>query len=77
LELWAETARRWDRLGRMHDAAYCRWRGAQVALTAGQGTIALRLLRRAAREAGEHVPLSTAIAETAQQASRAQQEAQT
>jgi hypothetical protein len=77
LELWADAARQWDRLSRPHDAAYCRWRAAQVALRAGQGTIALRLLRRAAREAREHIPLSTAIAETAQQASRAQQEAQT
>ena len=47
-----------------HDAAYCRWRGAQVALATGQGTVAARLLRRAARDAREHVPLSTAIAET-------------
>jgi len=75
LELWAETARRWDRLGRLPDAAYCRWRGAQVALTAGQGTIALRLLRRAAREAREHVPLSLAIAETAGHVSRMPQQA--
>ena len=68
LELWSEPTRHWDRLGRMHDAAYCRWRGAQVALTATQGTIAMRLLRRAAREAREHVPLSAAINETVRQA---------
>jgi hypothetical protein len=67
LELWADAARHWDRLGRPHDAAYCRWRGAQVALATGQGTIALRLLGRAAREAREHVPLSSAVAATAQQ----------
>ena len=68
LEPWVDAARQWDRLGRPHDAAYCRWRGAQVALAGGQGTIALRLLRRAAGEAREHVPLSSAIAETAEQA---------
>jgi len=64
-ELWAEAARRWDGLHRPHDAAYCRWRGAQSALGIGHGTIALRLLRRAARDAREHVPLSEAIARTA------------
>ena len=47
LELWATAAGEWDKLSRPHDAAYCRWRGAQVALATGQGTIALRLLRRA------------------------------
>ena len=56
LELWADGRRHWDRLGRPHDAAYCRWRGAQVALATGQGTVAARLLRRAARDAREHVP---------------------
>jgi tetratricopeptide (TPR) repeat protein len=70
LELWATAAREWDELSRPQDAAYCRWRGAQVAIATGQGTIALRLLRRAAREAREHVPLSTAIAETTERARR-------
>ena len=55
------------------DAAYCRWRGAQVALATDQGTIALRLLRRATREAREHVPLSAAIAETTDKARRTPQ----
>ncbi len=73
LELWATAAGEWDKLSRPHDAAYCRWRGAQVALATDQGTIALRLLRRAAREAREHVPLSTAIAETTEKARRATQ----
>ncbi len=67
LELWAVASRHWDGLGRPHDAAYCRWRGAQVALATGQGTLAARLLRRAAADAREHVPLSTAIAETSAQ----------
>ena len=64
LPLWATAAGEWDKLTRPHDAAYCRWRAAQVALATDQGTIALRLLRRAAREAGEHVPLSAAIEES-------------
>jgi hypothetical protein len=68
LELWAEAARQWERLGRSHDAGYSRWRGAQVALASGQRTVALRLLRRAAREAREHVPLSSAVVATAGQA---------
>ncbi len=71
LELWATAAGAWDKLSRPHDAAYCRWRGAQAALAIDQGTIALRLLRRAVREAREHVPLSAAIAETTEKARRA------
>ncbi|MFC7496597.1 MULTISPECIES: ATP-binding protein [unclassified Nocardioides] len=65
VDLWASAAREWSRIGRPFDAAYCSWRGAQVALLTGQGSVALRLLRRAAREARDHVPLSAAIAETA------------
>ena len=62
---WTDAAARWDRLHRPHDAAYCRWRGAQEAMANGQGTIAAKLLRRAARDAREHVPLASVIAETA------------
>ena len=65
VELWVAPARTWDTLARPHDAAYCRWRGAQVALRDGQGTVAGRLLKRAAKDAREHVPLSQAIATTA------------
>ncbi len=64
VEHWADAARAWDAISHPHDAAYCRWRGAQVALAAGQGTVASRLLRRAARDAREHVPLSAAVAAT-------------
>ena len=60
--VWAGAARLWDGLGRPHDAAYCRWRGAQVALRDRQGTVAARLLKRAATDAREHVPLSAAVA---------------
>ncbi|TGN64083.1 XRE family transcriptional regulator [Nocardioides eburneiflavus] len=62
---WVRAALEWDRLARPHDAAYCRWRAAQSALRSGQGTIAARLLKRAAADAREHVPLSRAIAATA------------
>ena len=58
---WAHAAALWDPLTRPHDAAYCRWRAAQCALREGQGTIARRLLKRAALDAREHVPLSEAI----------------
>jgi tetratricopeptide (TPR) repeat protein len=68
VETWLIAASAWDKLARPHDAAYCRWRGAQVALSTGQGTVAMRLLSRATREAREHVPLSAAITETAGQA---------
>jgi hypothetical protein len=59
---WADAATLWDALGRPHDAAYCRWRGAEAALRDGQGTVAARLLKRAATDAREHVPLAGAIA---------------
>jgi hypothetical protein len=62
---WARAASEWDTWTHPHDAAYCRWRGAQACLATGQGTLAGRLLRRAAKDAHEHVPLSAAIAETA------------
>jgi hypothetical protein len=61
---WTDAAAEWDALTRPHDAAYCRWRAAQAAFREGQGTVAARLLKRAATEAREHVPLSRAIAAT-------------
>ncbi|HET6940512.1 MAG TPA: AAA family ATPase, partial [Nocardioides sp.] len=65
VEGWAGAAALWEQLGRPHDAAYCRWRAGQVALAAGQGTVARRLLRRAVADARQHAPLSEAIAATA------------
>ncbi len=62
---WITAADSWSALSWPHHAAYCRWRGAQAALREGQGTVAARLLKRAAADAREHVPLSTAIRETA------------
>lgn len=64
-DLWDRAASGWGRLHRPHDAAYCRWRAAQCALREGRGTLAARLLTRAASDAREHVPLSEAIAATA------------
>jgi tetratricopeptide (TPR) repeat protein len=61
---WVDAASGWDRLTHPHDAAYCRWRGARVALREGRGTLAHRLLARAAADAREHVPLSRVIAAT-------------
>jgi hypothetical protein len=68
LPLWSTAASEWDQVNRPHDAAYCRWRGAQAALATGHGTVALRVLRHAARQAREHAPLSVAITETKAQA---------
>jgi tetratricopeptide (TPR) repeat protein len=60
-EHWISAAAAWDRLARPHDAAYCRWRGAQLARATGRSDVASKLLRRAARDARQHVPLCTAI----------------
>jgi hypothetical protein len=62
---WVAAAVEWDRILRPHDAAYCRWRAGQEALREGQGTLAARLLRRAATDARTHEPLARAIAGTA------------
>ena len=62
---WTDPASTWDRLDLPHDAAYCRWRGAQAALRDGQGTLGRRLLARAATDARTHVPLRLAIGATA------------
>jgi tetratricopeptide (TPR) repeat protein len=67
LDRWVAAAVAWDHLARPYDAAYCRWRGAQVALATSQGTTARRLMRRATADARGHVPLSDAIGRTAGQ----------
>jgi hypothetical protein len=64
IEHWHRAANSWGQLTRPHDASYCRWRAAQIALRMGQGTLADRLLKQAAADAREHVPLSDAIAAT-------------
>jgi hypothetical protein len=57
VDLWVAAATDWDKNRRPHESAYCRWRAARVALEVGQATIAGTLLRLAARDAREHVPL--------------------
>ena len=64
VDCWARAASPWDRLGRPHESAYCRWRGAQVALRDGRGTVAIRLAGRARKDARQHVPLADAAAAT-------------
>jgi tetratricopeptide (TPR) repeat protein len=64
VEMWVAAASEWDTVTRPHDSAYCRWRGAEIALATGQATLAHRLLNRAARDAREHVPLLAAIRRT-------------
>ncbi len=64
VEPWIHAAAAWDERARPFDAAYCRWRGAQAALSTGHGTAAGALLRRAARDARSHVPLQGAIMRT-------------
>jgi hypothetical protein len=66
VEQWSLAATSWDAFSSPHDAAYCRWRASQVALREGQGAVAARLLKRAATEAREHVPLQAAIRATGQ-----------
>ncbi len=71
VEHWVVAAAAWQAAGRPHDAAYCRWRAAQVAMDTRQAALATKLLRRATREAREHVPLLRAIEKTAAGARRA------
>jgi hypothetical protein len=70
VELWVAAATEWDKIRRPHDAAYCRWRAAQVALATGQATMATTLLRKARRQAREHVPLLQDIAATGEHQER-------
>jgi hypothetical protein len=64
VEVWVGAAAAWDDLKRPHDAAYCRWRAAQVAVRDGRATAATRLAHRAAADARQHVPLAEAVAAT-------------
>jgi hypothetical protein len=65
-DLWVAAVKEWDTIGRLFEASYARWRGAQAALATGHGTLANRLLQRAAKEARDHIPLAQAIRETQQ-----------
>jgi hypothetical protein len=59
--LWRNADSTWRILRRPHDAAYCRWRAAQAEIYDGNGTVALRLLARAAADAHGHEPLLAQI----------------
>ncbi|MCY4727086.1 AAA family ATPase [Nocardioides sp. STR2] len=64
LPLWVGAAEQWDLVGRPHEAAYSRWRGAEVALRENRDVLAGRLLRRAHAQARGHVPLLGVIDRT-------------
>jgi DNA-binding CsgD family transcriptional regulator len=67
--LWEQAATRWDALTRPHRAAYARWRQTEALLThQGGRTEAAHVLPTAARQAAQHVPLSTAIHDLARRA---------
>jgi DNA-binding NarL/FixJ family response regulator len=60
---------KWDRLGRPHRAAYCRWRQAEALLTRRDTRAqAETALQRAAEQARRHIPLTTVIADLARRA---------
>ncbi len=66
---WPEAAVAWDALSRPHRAAYARWRHAQVLLASSRNrSAAALLLRTAAAQAVQHVPLSNAIGVLARRA---------
>jgi DNA-binding CsgD family transcriptional regulator len=60
--LWEQTAAAWDAITRPHEAAYARWRQAEALLSKPGGRAsAAAVLRTAADQATQHVPLSNAI----------------
>lgn len=61
---WVGAAEQWDLVGRPHEAAYSRWRAAEVALHEGRDALAGRLLRRAHAQARGHAPLLGVIDRT-------------
>jgi DNA-binding CsgD family transcriptional regulator len=66
---WEEAATAWDMLERPLRAAYARWRWAEALLAKPNGRAsAASVLRAAARDAAQHVPLSTAIRDLARRA---------
>jgi len=68
-DLWAEAAASFEALERPHRAAYARWRQAEALLAMrGHQAEAAELLRNAARQAVQHVPLMNAIRDLARRA---------
>jgi DNA-binding NarL/FixJ family response regulator len=69
IRLWEEAATAWDMLKRPLRAAYARWRQAEALLADQHGRAsAATVLRTAAQQAAQHVPLSTAIRDLARRA---------
>jgi DNA-binding CsgD family transcriptional regulator len=67
--LWEQAATAWDALSRPHRAAYARWRQAEALLNTPQGKAAAgAVLRTAAHQAAQHVPLARAIGDLARRA---------
>jgi DNA-binding CsgD family transcriptional regulator len=67
--VWEQAAATWDAIARPHTAAYARWRQAPALLTMPGGRAsAAAVLRAAARQATQHVPLSNAIHNLARRA---------
>lgn len=67
-DAWQRSVQGWDVLGRPHRAAYARWRQAEAILARGQNRMATSVLRAAAAQSGQHVPLFTAIGNLARRA---------
>ena len=66
---WAGAAKTWADMGRVHRAAYARWRQAQALLGAGHpATAAAPALRAAATEATGHTPLLAQVRALAERA---------
>jgi DNA-binding CsgD family transcriptional regulator/tetratricopeptide (TPR) repeat protein len=67
--MWEQSAAAWDAIARPHEAAYARWRQAEALLTMPGGRAsAAAVLRTAAEQATQHVPLSNAIHNLARRA---------
>jgi len=68
-QAWHAAAAAWEALSRPHRAAYARWRHAEALLARPYGRApATEILRAAARQAAQHLPLSAAISELAHRA---------
>ena len=66
---WEHAAAEWDALTRPHRAAYARWREAEALLARSASRVAATdVLRMAANQATQHVPLSNAINDLARRA---------
>ena len=67
--MWDKAAASFDALERPHRAGYARWRQAEALLaTRGHQTQAAEILRKAATNAAQHMPLSQAIHDLAERA---------